>query len=209
MRRVFVTGSTGYMGARLIARLLERGHQVKGLTRRESAGKLPGGCTAVEGNALEASTYADAVRGCDTFVHLVGVAHPSPAKAAEFRSIDLVSIQQAVTAAAAARVEHFIYLSVAQPAPIMKEYIAVRAEGERLVSESGMHATFLRPWYVLGPGHRWPYLLLPFYWLMWWHPSSRRLYPTTIARMVATLVWAVENPASGARVVESTGFRSA
>ena len=34
----------------------------------------------------------------------------------------------------------------------MRAYVDVRAEGERLLRESGIPATFVRPWYVLGPG---------------------------------------------------------
>ncbi len=48
---------------------------------------------------------------------------------------------------------------------VMKAYQAARAEGERMIRESGLAATILRPWYVLGPGHRWPYALVPMYWL--------------------------------------------
>ena len=95
------------------------------------------------------------------FVQLIGVPHPSPAKAKEFREIDLVSVRESVAAATVARVAHFVYLSVAQPAPIMQTYVDVRAEGERLAASSGMRATFVRPWYVLGPNHRWPYAILP------------------------------------------------
>jgi hypothetical protein len=45
---------------------------------------------------------------------------------------------------------------------MMKEYQAVRAEGERMVIESGTPATFVRPWYVLGPGRSWPIVLSRF-----------------------------------------------
>jgi uncharacterized protein YbjT (DUF2867 family) len=47
----------------------------------------------------------------------------------------------------------------------MKDYLAIRAEGEAMIRASGIPATFLRPWYVLGPGHRWPSVLTPLYWL--------------------------------------------
>jgi uncharacterized protein YbjT (DUF2867 family) len=85
-------------------------------------------------------SYTEQVRGADTFVHLVGVAHPSPAKAKEFREIDLVSVQVAVKAARDGGIGHFIYLSVAQPAKMMHAFIAVRSEGERMIRESGMPA---------------------------------------------------------------------
>src|SRR3984893_287176 len=125
---VFVTGGTGYVGRPLIARLLERGHEVRALVRPGSEKKLPAGCQAIFGDALDGSSYATQIAPADTFVQLVGVAHPNPSKAAEFRNVDLASARGAVEAARAAGVQHFIYVSVAQPAPAMKAYIQVRAE---------------------------------------------------------------------------------
>lgn len=189
----------------MIAALLERAHAVRALVRRGSEGKLPAGCEVVVGDALDGTSYQHAVAPADTFVQLVGVAHPSPAKAAQFRAIDLVSGKEAVKAAAQAGIRHFIYLSVAHPAPMMKAYIEVRSECEECVRASGMAATILRPWYVLGEGHRWPYALIPFYWLADRIPvtreGARRLGLVTREQMVRALVNAVENPADGVRVV--------
>jgi uncharacterized protein YbjT (DUF2867 family) len=203
---VFVTGGTGYIGRPLIAELVRRGHSVRALVRTGSEEKLPEGCEPIFGNALDASSYVDRVAPCHTFVQLVGVSHPSPAKAAEFQSIDRASALGAVGAAQKAGVRHFVYLSVAQPAPVMKSYIAVRAECEAALLGSGMNITALRPWYVLGPGHRWPYALLPMYWLCERIPSTRegarRLGLVTLGQMVQTLVSAVENPSIGARFIE-------
>jgi nucleoside-diphosphate-sugar epimerase len=98
-RCVFIAGETGYIGSRLIPRLLERGHEVHALARANSEKKLPPGCLPGPGDALEWSTYADKIARADTFVQLVGVAHSSPAKAAEFRTVDLVSGLGAVQAA--------------------------------------------------------------------------------------------------------------
>jgi uncharacterized protein YbjT (DUF2867 family) len=212
-REIFITGGTGYIGRRLIPRLLARGHRVRALVRRGSERKLPSGCIPVEGNALEEETFKHGIQPADTFVQLVGVPHPSPAKAAQFRTVDLVSIRASVAAAAEAKVRHFIYLSVAQPAPMMKEYLAVRAEGEALLRASGLDATCLRPWYVLGPGHWWPVLLQPAYWLCELLPptreSARRLGLVTLRQMLAALVNAVESPATGVRVVEVAEIRKA
>lgn len=208
---VFMAGGTGYIGSRLIPRVLARGHRVRALVRPGSEGKLPFGCEIVPGNALDANSYQDAIGAATTFVQLVGVAHPSPAKAAEFRSIDLVAGREAVSAALRAGVRHFVYVSVAHPAPMMKAYIAVRAECESLIQNSGLNATILRPWYVLGPGHLWPYGLLPFYWLLERLPATRegaqRLGLVTLEQMLVTLTNAVDHPCEGQRILEVTEIR--
>jgi len=152
--RIFLTGGTGYMGSRLIPILVARGHEVVALVRPGSEGKLPAGCTAVAGDALDGASYQQHVSGCDTFIQLVGTAHPSPAKAREFVAIDQRSGMEAIQAALRAGVAHFIYVSVAHPAPAMHAYIAARSACEEALSASGLNATIVRPWYVLGPGHR-------------------------------------------------------
>src|SRR3954465_5396914 len=131
-RRVFITGGTGYLGRALVPRLLGRGHEVRALVRKGSESKLPRGCEAVPGDALDESSFAASVSPSDTFVQLVGVPRPSPAKGRQFREIDLVSGRASVEAARAAGVKHFVYVSVAQPAPVMKAYWQARAEVEQL-----------------------------------------------------------------------------
>lgn len=201
------------MGSRLIPLLAARGHAVAALVRPGSETKLPPGCRAVVGNALDASTFAGQVPPSDTLVQLVGVAHPSPAKAALFRQVDLPSVCASTDAAARAGIAHFVYVSVAQPAPAMKAYQQARAEGEAAILEKGLNATFLRPWYVVGPGHWWPLILLPGYWLAERLPSTRdgalRLGLVTLRQMLAALVWAVENPPEGVRIVDVPGIRGA
>jgi len=195
---VFVTGGTGYIGRRLIEALLARGHRVRALVRPESAGRVPAGAITVVGNALEASSFAAAVTPADTIVHLVGTPHPSPSKAAEFQRVDRPSILATVEAARRAGAAHLVYVSVAHPAPVMHAYIEARSAGERAIADAGLTATILRPWYVLGPGHRWPYLLIPFYAVSRLIPSkresARRLGLVTLPQMVNALVRAVENP---------------
>jgi uncharacterized protein YbjT (DUF2867 family) len=212
-RNVFITGGTGYMGHRLIARLLQRGHQVRALVRPGSEQKLPAGCTAIPGNALDGASYASQIAPADTFVQLVGVAHPSPAKAAEFRRIDLPAGLGAISAAKSAGIRHFVYVSVAHPAPMMHAYIAVRVECEAAIETAALSATVLRPWYVLGPGHRWPYLLLPLYKIAELLPSTRdgalRLGLVTLEQMLNALTCAVEDPVSGIRVMRVPEIRNA
>ena len=94
-----------------------------------------------------------------------------------------------------------VFLSVAQPSPVMRAYIAVRKECEERVRAAGIPATFLRPFYVLGEGHWWPLALVPFYKLAeaapGWRESAIRLGLLKRRQMVNALVWAVENPGGG------------
>jgi len=211
---VFITGGTGYIGQRLIERLVARGHRVRALARASSTAKVPAGATAVAGDALDGDSVAAALRSTDTLVHLVGTPHPSPAKAAEFVRVDLPSIRASVTAATRAGVPHIVYVSVAQPAPMMHAYLAVRAEGEQSIRQAGLTATILRPWYVLGPGHRWPMVLIPLYaaasLVPAWRDGARRLGLVSIGQMVNALVRAVEEPpaAGTVRIVDVPAIRS-
>ena len=156
----------------------------------------------VTGDPLNAASVETSLPGADTLVHLVGVPKPSPAKARQFREIDLASIRATVDAVERVPSRpHLVYLSVAQPAPVMKAYVAARQEGEALIRARGLDATFLRPWYVLGPGHRWPCVLSPMYAVLRWFPATRsgaeRLGFVTLAQMVGALTQAIEEPARG------------
>ena len=210
---VFITGGTGYLGRPLITALLERGFVVHALARPQSVRRLPSGAVHVVGNALDDTTFAAAIPPRATFVHLVGTPHPNPAKASEFRRVDLASIKAAVAAAIRTGVHHFIYVSVAHPAPVMHAYIAVREEGEALVRSSGIRATILRPWYILGPGHRWPYLLLPIYAVLRCIPATRqgaaRLGLVTRQTMIAAILSAIRTPGEGVRTMEVPEIRQA
>lgn len=218
-RHVFVTGGTGYLGIALCEALVARGHTVRALVRVASAARLPAGVSPVFGDALDASTYFDEVPPADTLVQLVGTRHPGPRKADEFARVDLPSGLAAVEAAVEGRVRHLVYVSVAHPAPVMHAYISARSAVEARIREacatSWIAATILRPWYVLGPGHRWPVLLLPLARLAEALPPTReaalRLGFVTLAQMTAALVAAVEDPpaAGSRRIVEVPGIRSA
>lgn len=213
-RPVLVTGATGYIGRRLIPALLARGHAVRALARTGSRARVPAGAELVVGDALDPASVTAAARAGDTLVHLVGTPHPTPAKAAEFRRVDLPSVAASVAAARDRGAAHFVYVSVAQPAPAMKAFLAVRAEGEAMIRGAALTATVVRPWYVLGPGHRWPLLLLPFYALARavprTHDGATRLGLVTIGQMIAALVHAIEvpPPAGTARVVDVPAIRA-
>ena len=210
--RVFVAGGTGYLGRAAAGPLLARGHRVTMLVRPGSERRVPPGVETVAGNALEPAAYTH--NPDDTLVLLVGTQHPAPWKGAQFEAADFAAGRAAATALQSRPARHVVYLSVAHPAPSMHAYWRVRERVEGLLAATGVPATFLRPWYVLGPGHRWAAALKPLYWLAERVPAcrdtARRLGLVTLPQMVAALVAAVEDPPpSGTRVVEVPQIRAA
>ena len=210
---MLVTGATGYLGRPLVALAVSRGHRVCAFVRPGSEEKVPAGASLARGDALSVSDLTAALSPGDTLVHLVGTPRPSPAKAQQFQDVDLPSIRASTDAAAAAGVAHIIYVSVAHPAPMMHAYIAVREQGEALVRATGIPATILRPWYVLGPGHWWPYALVPLYWLAEQYPlearDRERLGLVTHRQMVTAMMSAIERGTAGAGLVEVSDIRAA
>ena len=195
---IFVTGGTGYIGQHLIPLLIARGHRVRALARASSLSRVPTGAATVAGDALDADSIAGALWPGDTVIHLVGTPHPSPTKADQFDRIDLMSIRCTVAAAKRVGISHLIYVSVAQPAPVMAHYLWVRSLGETMIREAELTASIVRPWHVLGPGHWWPKMIMPLYKLAELFPVTRataeRLGLVTIEQLVTAMVSAVENP---------------
>jgi uncharacterized protein YbjT (DUF2867 family) len=94
----------------------------------------------------------------------------------------------------------------------MKAFITARQAGEALIVNSGLSATILRPWYVLGPAHWWPYLLVPFYQVLetlpWSREPARRLGLVKLEQMIAALVLAIEGQVQGVKIVEVPEIRN-
>jgi uncharacterized protein YbjT (DUF2867 family) len=183
------------------------------LVRLGSEQKVPHGTEIIVANPFDAKSFEPAIPAGAVFVQLLGVSHPSPKKAQQFREIDLRSVKASADAAAKAGVSHFIYVSVAMaPSGLMKTFQDVRREGEEYCLSKKMNCTFIRPWYVLGPGHWWPLLLFPFYGLAElvpsWRAQARSKALVTIEQMITTLVKAVEADPLPQRIMEIKDIRS-
>jgi nucleoside-diphosphate-sugar epimerase len=212
MKTIFITGGTGYIGRRLISALLNRGHHVIALVRKGSEHKVPHGAKCIVGSPFAATTFLEHIPAGAVFIQLVGVAHPSPKKAHQFKDIDLRSVKVSADAAEKAKVNQFIYLSVAMtPSKLMKAYQQARKEGEKYCLSRSFNCTFIRPWYVLGPGHWWPLILLPFYGLAElipsWRTKARGMALVRIGQVIRTLVNAVESQPLPIRIIEIQDIR--
>lgn len=208
---VFISGASGYLGRSLSQQLVERGHRVLGLLRPGSEHKLAAG-EPIVADIFAPKSYAGAIPAGASVVHLVGTAHPHPRKARQFVEVDLGSVRCLLEAVARTKIRQLIYVSVAHPAPMMHAYIEARRAAEQIIRASAIPATILRPWYVLGPGHRWPHLLHPLYWLLKQFPATRadaeRLGLVHLSEMIKAMTFAVEHPVIGTRVLSVRDIRS-
>ncbi|UXA19208.1 NAD(P)-dependent oxidoreductase [Mycobacterium sp. SMC-4] len=69
--KILVTGATGLIGARLLPRLVDDGHDCRAVVRRQ--GTAPQGVTEVIGDLADGESLAPAVTGVDAIVHLAAV----------------------------------------------------------------------------------------------------------------------------------------
>lgn len=214
MPSIFITGGTGYIGSRLIKKLAQKNYRVVALVRKGSENKVPRTAEIIVGNPFDERSFREHIPHGAIFIQLLGVPHPSPKKAALFKEIDLRSVRASANAATYAGVSHFIYMSVAMSeSNIMKAYQNVRKEGEDYCLSKDLNCTFIRPWYVLGPGHWWPVLLLPLYGISEMVPSFREKARSkalvTINQILRTLVKVVQQRPVQRSILEIKNIRRA
>lgn len=213
-KTIFISGGTGYIGTRLIKILLKKDHRVIVLVRKGSEHKVPPGAEVITANPLGAASFQSYILKESAFIHLLGVAHPSPKKAKQFLEIDLPGLKASADAASIAGVTHFIYVSVVMaPSKLMAAYQVVRQEGEAYCLDTKLNCTFIRPWYVIGPGHWWPVLILPLYGIAElipaWRKKARAMALVTIQEMTAALVNMAEATPLPVRILEIKDIRKA
>ncbi len=153
---VLVTGSTGYVGGRLIPQLLESGYRVRALGR--SVAKLKGrpwaGHPNVElatGDVLDVDSLVKAATGCWAAFYLV---HSMVADPKGYTETDRQAAHNMVKAAAAAGMDRIIYLGGLGGAedPHLSKHLRSRYEVARILQSGPVPATFLRAAMILGSG---------------------------------------------------------
>ncbi len=152
---VLVTGATGYVGGRLVPRLLERGHHVRAAGRslaKLSARPWAGGSGAetVEADVLDRSSLVRALTGCRAAYYLVHSMNPGTRNFAE---TDRRAARNMAEAAAEAGVQRIIYLGgLGEEGEDLSEHLRSRREVAEILSSGPVPTTFLRAAVILGSG---------------------------------------------------------
>lgn len=140
IRRAFVTGANGFVGARMVERLLRRHVPVRALVRQRLAGApVAPGFERVHGDVTRADSFGGAMAGCDVVFHCAWGGESLE----DARRINVEGTRHVVEAAARAGVRRIVHLST------------MAVHGEALALElgraRGLEVVVLRPTLVYGP----------------------------------------------------------
>ncbi|MEX0659829.1 MAG: SDR family oxidoreductase [Egibacteraceae bacterium] len=150
-RLVLVLGATGYVGGRLVPRLLAAGYRVRCLARTPSKLAAPwvDQVEVVEGDLLDAATLPAAFAGAHAVFHLVHMMGTNP----DFEQADRTAAQHVAQAAADAGVARVVYLGgLGEDRDATSPHLRSRAEVGRILLAADVPVTVLRAAVVIGSG---------------------------------------------------------
>ena len=208
-RLVLVTGATGYIGGRLVPKLLKAGYRVRCLVR--DARRLQGRpwsdrVEVIEGDATRPETLPPALTGVWAAYYFIH----SLSDTADYRERDMAVARGFSQAAKAAGVERIIYLGgLGDPAADLSTHLRSRQETGAALSEGGVPVTEFRAAIIVGAGslsfemirhltERLPVMVCP-RWVF------TRIQPIAIGDALSYLVAALKTPESAGRVIEIGG----
>jgi nucleoside-diphosphate-sugar epimerase len=163
--KALVSGASGFLGHAVCAELRERDHEVAALVRRP--GSEPRGCSAVQGDLVDAAALALVVEGVrpDCVIHLAAEI-ASQRSEQRLREVNVEGTRRLLDACLALPAPpRFVFASTVvtgdaggrllapgEPLPVTTPYGRTKQEGEEMVLGSGLPAIVVRPSHVYGPG---------------------------------------------------------
>lgn len=215
--KILLTGATGFIGSKILPKLLAAGHDVRILVRDPSQIKKFEGQAHLEafnGNLLHAPSLAGCAEGVEAVIHLVGII----AEVGEntYDRVHRVSTQNLVAEAKKAKVKRFIHMSaLGTRANARSKYHQTKWAAEESVRGSGMDWTIFRPSVIYGRGDGFVNLFVrmtrfPLNWLQAFSlpvigGGYSRLQPIPADDVARCFVGALAQPASIKKVYDLCG----
>ncbi len=153
--KVFLTGSTGFVGHEVLKQLLEAGHSVRCLVRPGSEKKLPSHpqLEIRSGDATDPASLGGALEGCEAAIHLVGIIRELPARGITFAKLHVEATRNLLEAAHAQGVRRFLHMSAnGSRENAVSAYHQTKWQAEELVRASTLDWTIFRPSLIFGAG---------------------------------------------------------
>ena len=210
-KNCLVTGVTGYIGGRLVPRLLDEGYNVRVLSR--DADRLQGrrwidSVEVVEADVLKPETLPAALKDIDVAYYLI---HSMSGNSNEnFHQRDVRAAQNFGQAAKNNNVDRIIYLGgLGNPDDELSEHLYSRQQTGKILRDSGVPVTEFRAAIVVGSGsksfemvryltERVPIMICPS-----WVYS--KVQPIAIRNVLQYLVSTIEKPETKNEIIEIGG----
>ncbi len=215
MKRVFVTGGTGFVGKAVIRALQAHGFTVRCLVRPGSEADLKGfeGIERVPGDVLLPQGLEASMEGCVALIHLVGIIREQPGRGVTFERLHSVATANLVKAAEAAEVSRFIHMSTLGTRPDARSrYHRTKWEAEETVRTSRLQWTVFRPSIIYGVSDGFVSMLAR---MIKWLPAAPvigdgkyRLQPVPVGQVAEGFARALADPESRNHIYEAGGPRS-
>jgi len=206
-RLILLTGTTGYVGGRLLHALEAAGYRVRCLSRHPEAlsHRVRQTTEVVKGDVLDADYLAPSMVGVHTAYYLVH----SMASANSFEVEDRHAAQAFAVAARDAGVQRIIYLSGLGSGSELSAHLRSRQEVGRILRESGVPTSEFRAAIVIGSGsasfemiralvEKLPVMITP----RWVNTSTQ---PIAVEDVIAYLKLALDLEMNGSRIIEIGG----
>lgn len=150
--RVFVAGGTGFVGGHVREALLSRGHSIRMLVHKRRPGAASTAVEEVEGDATRPETFADAVKGCNATINLIGIIREFPGRGMTFQRLHVEATRNILAAAKGAGIRRHLQMSaLGTGANSEARYFASKYQAEVEVRGSGLDFTIFRPSIIFGP----------------------------------------------------------
>ena len=155
MKRIAVTGATGYIGGRLVPRLLDAGYAVRCLVRsprklQDRAWSRDRNVQVAQADLSDAQSLTESLTGCDAAFFLV---HSMNSASAEYAKRDLQLATTFARASKRAGVRPIIYLGgLGETGAGLSEHLTSRRQVEKALASTGVPVTVLRAAMIIGSG---------------------------------------------------------
>ena len=159
--KIFLTGSMGFVGKRILHDLLENKYQVRCLARKGSEQKISHykdpvlvktGIDIVYGDITDAASLDGKLEGCDAVINLVGIIREFRGRGITIEKLHYEGTANLVKAAWSQKVRRFIQMSALGARPDGKtQYQQTKFRAEECIRTSGLDYTIFRPSIIFGP----------------------------------------------------------
>jgi uncharacterized protein YbjT (DUF2867 family) len=210
---VLVTGATGYVGGRLVPRLLEAGYRVRVMARdrhRLEGRPWSDQVEVMEGDVLKPETLPAVMAGVTAAYYMIHSMQKALPGSGDFHQRDLQAARNFGAAARAAGVQRIVYLGgLGDPEADLSQHLRSRQETGAALREAGVPVTEFRAAVIVGSGsasfemirnlaERLPLMICP----QWVYT---RVQPIAIRNVLDYLVATLEVPESAGQIVEIGG----